>query len=410
MQYEIIKNMIKADLANNICPMMQGEPGTGKSSFIIDLAKDLNTKCFILSGASLSGKEDLTGVRPMPTDDTNTKFVQMMFPNIVLQEAIDYANAHPTETPILFLDEINRTKESATNALLSLATERRIVSTPLPNNLKIIAAGNPSSGTTPINKAAVNRFSVYRIDPDVETFLSVNPGLNKSVKAVLRKNPKLLFCESIVVDDTDTDDDNNDDKNGDFLAFDTDNESEDLVVKQFSSPRSITAISNWLNSYEKLFGFDGILELANTPDTDFGNALTAKIYGTVGRTEFANTLIEEISLSQDSEDTEDINLAEPLSYGIAAGQTDRQGLIDYVGSLSNAEQTELLIFCLQDARDNGRIVEALAEKMTAIDPTQMVILSKLNSANSFNEANMEELLKVRNSTIVPMFNIMGHTL
>ena len=98
---------VRRDLDNGLIPMLLGEPGIGKSSWLTNLANLMHTKCFTLACNQLADKADLTGARLVPTD--NGEYKQVFYPHAVIHDAIEYAIAHPRETPILFLDELNRT-------------------------------------------------------------------------------------------------------------------------------------------------------------------------------------------------------------------------------------------------------------------------------------------------------------
>ena len=44
-----LSTCIQADIDNNIVPLLLGEPGIGKSSWVEDLAAKMHTKCFTLA-------------------------------------------------------------------------------------------------------------------------------------------------------------------------------------------------------------------------------------------------------------------------------------------------------------------------------------------------------------------------
>ena len=61
-----LMKLVKADLKCGIIPMLLGEPGIGKSSWTIDLCKELHTKVFVLASNQLADKADVTGARLVP--------------------------------------------------------------------------------------------------------------------------------------------------------------------------------------------------------------------------------------------------------------------------------------------------------------------------------------------------------
>lgn len=104
-----LNKIVTTNLNTNKVPMLVGEPAIGKSSWVEALGEQLGTKTFTLQCNELSEKADLTGARTIPIDDAKTKFKQVFFPHADIMDAIEYARKNPDETPILFLDEINRT-------------------------------------------------------------------------------------------------------------------------------------------------------------------------------------------------------------------------------------------------------------------------------------------------------------
>lgn len=59
---DTLKTLVMHDLANNQIPMLLGEPGIGKSSWVEDLAKEMKTKSFTLACNQLADKSDLTEI------------------------------------------------------------------------------------------------------------------------------------------------------------------------------------------------------------------------------------------------------------------------------------------------------------------------------------------------------------
>ena len=116
----VLMTCVRKDLEKNLIPMLLGEPGIGKSSWLMALAGLMHTKCFVLACNQLADKADLTGARlvPVTDEDGNVKsYKQEFYPHAVIHDAIEYANEHPHETPILFMDELNRTTPDVRGAV-----------------------------------------------------------------------------------------------------------------------------------------------------------------------------------------------------------------------------------------------------------------------------------------------------
>ena len=163
----LVNTTIKLLDANRV-PALIGEPGIGKSSFVEDVARRTNTRCFTLPCNMLADKADLTGAR-LVLDEKTGVWSQKFFPHSTISKAIRYAEANPNEQPILFLDEINRTTSDVTSGTLTLVTLRSIGDEDLPKNLRIIVAGNDKGNVTALDDASVSRFAIINVAPDAST-------------------------------------------------------------------------------------------------------------------------------------------------------------------------------------------------------------------------------------------------
>lgn len=271
---------------------LAGQPGIGKSAIIKALANQLKTKVFVLSVNQLGTREDLTGARAIKDEKENT-YRQVFFPHAIIQDAIDYAKEHPSETPLLFLDEINRTSPDVTSAILALITERRIGTTNLPDNIRIIAAGNDEGNVNSLDDASITRMAIFHVQPDVGAFIKAQPNLNYYVKDLLQHNPELLVQSSNAVDDdSDPDDDDETDYANLNDLYDGD------TMTQMTVPRTLTYTSDFLNA-AKLTGkslpqnIDDIYNSLNPTDSPLYHAIIAQL----GDTPTANKLFENITQS-----------------------------------------------------------------------------------------------------------------
>ena len=242
-------------------------------------ANELNE--VIVTGYTTQRKADLTGARLVPVtnkDGNVTDYKQVFYPHAVIHDAIEYAIAHPDETPILFMDELNRTTPDVTSEALSIPTLRSIGSKQLPPNLRVITAGNDKGNITTLDEASISRFVLYHVTPDVDTFIAVNPDLNEWVEAVLKQHKEDLFCKSTTsISDSDTEE------------FIDDMLDDGDAMLQITTPRSITAVSRFLNTVSH----DELLDLFRemiTVDGDSIPVLQEVLEGYVGNTAFSHTL------------------------------------------------------------------------------------------------------------------------
>lgn len=372
--------IIKADLATGrIIPALMGEPGIGKTSFAMSLAEKLDTKLFTIQANQLSEKADLTGVRTVPTPDGES-YMQVFFPHQTIHDINEYAREHPDETPILDLEEINRTDDDVTSALLSLSTERRCGNTKLEDNIRIIVTGNTKGNVNVLDSASLSRFSIYEMEADTQVFLDVmGDNLNGYVRDVLSENPEYIFIKPNSVNDTysakaaqsnatDPDED-------DAASFDPNMFSEEEML-QFTTPRTIHGVSNWLNVAD-----DALLrELLTQTTSDNITMLEATLQAHTGDTEFTAALAMQIitDLNKPKSSSRGGNAAgavakpaKPGSYHHITTLTTRGDIENYIMSLSDEEKGELFNYTMCAPHDtlSTAIIQIVGSNLTEL-PTQ----------------------------------------
>lgn len=139
LPYTVVYKGLNLLLEQNteIVPNIVGHGGIGKSQMIRDLAKNNQFGYYEIT-CSLLQPGDLT--MPVPKEDHIQYFL-----NPQIQGAIDEANANPNRKVILFLDEFNRPIAMVQGELMNLVLQRNLMGQPLPDNVVIITAENPSS-------------------------------------------------------------------------------------------------------------------------------------------------------------------------------------------------------------------------------------------------------------------------
>lgn len=112
---------VKKDLENNLIPVICSQPGKGLISDLHELADKMQTKAFELRCSMLF---DLAEIKTAAAT------------------AIDYANQHPKENPLLIIDDINRTIPDMSNKLINICLTHMIQDQEkqhnIPDNLHII--------------------------------------------------------------------------------------------------------------------------------------------------------------------------------------------------------------------------------------------------------------------------------
>lgn len=372
-------------------PALMGEPGIGKSSFVEDVARRTNTRCFTLPCNLLADKADLTGAR-LVLDEQTGIWSQKFFPHDTISQAISYAKNNQNEQPILFLDEINRTTSDVTSGTLTLVTLRRIGNEDLPKNLRIIVAGNDKGNVTALDDASISRFAIINVAPDASTLIEIlGDNLHPWVKKVLEKHPETVFVkntnEQIAVDGQDDGDD--DDTVSVFDLFDGTEE-----IRPFATPRTIDGVSRYLN----ILSFDKIASLMATPSVtrDGRNIsyLQEVIEGLTGNTSFTTLLMGIISdeLSKGSTGTQNAQrVVKPRIYDKLkeASKTSIDAINQVIATMTDNDASGCFVFAMYEREDNTTIIQALNERLDKLAQNHINELIVLWSSGALYSKNCE---------------------
>ena len=388
-------------------PMLLGEPGIGKSSWIEDLGRKLHTKVFTLACNQLADKADLTGARlvPVETSTGETTYEQVFYPHAIIRRAIAYAIENPHETPILFLDELNRTTPDVTSALLSIPTLRTIGNTDLPDNLRVIIAGNDKGNITTLDEASVSRFVLFPVEPDVETFIQVNTQLNPFVKTVLMQHPESLFCKMVQTVTSQSDDDDDDD--GMTSIDEILDDGEDM--NQITTPRTITGVSNWLNCYDNA-ALMALLQETHNRDGEEVSLLQEIIEGFTGRTNFTKFLMAEIAtnLMTVNNQSNVTSVPKPQCYDKMKQCPDLTALNQFISTMSDHDKSGCLVYALYEKADNKAYINAiLASGITTLESNDMKSLMSLFGSDQLDDANVATFISNNAPLAVTLSSILS---
>lgn len=387
----LVNTTIKLLDANRV-PALMGEPGIGKSSFVEDVARRTNTRCFTLPCNLLADKADLTGAR-LVLDEKTGIWSQKFFPHSVISQAINYAKENPNEQPILFLDEINRTTSDVTSGTLTLVTLRRIGDEDLPKNLRIVVAGNDKGNVTALDDASVSRFAIINVAPDASTLIEVlGKSLHPYVKTVLEKHPETIFVkntnEQIVADGQDDDDDDN----ATVSVFDLFDGTEE--IRPFATPRTIDGVSQYLN----VLSFEEVASLMATPSTTRDGRqvsyLQEVIEGLTGNTSFTTLLMGVISdeLSKGSTGNNNAQrVVKPRIYSDLkeAATTSVDAVNQVVATMTDNDASGCFVFAMYEREDNAVIIQALNERLDKLSQNHINDLIVLWSSGALYSKNCE---------------------
>ena len=175
------------DSPEHIPLMIWSGPGIGKSSAVRQVANE-NGFNFIDLRLSLLNPVDLRGL-PMVNREQNTS--QWLPPEFL-------PNKKHGEKGILFLDEINLAPASVMAAGYQLILDRKLGEYTLPQQWKVIAAGNRSEDNANVTKfpsPLANRFVHIDIESDEKVWRkwAINSGISEQIIAFLGKFPQHLY-------------------------------------------------------------------------------------------------------------------------------------------------------------------------------------------------------------------------
>jgi hypothetical protein len=398
---DTLMKAVRHDLDNNLIPMLLGEPGIGKSSWTEALADLMHTKCFTLACNQLADKADLTGARLVPVldaDGNTVSYKQVFYPHAVISDAIAYAKENPRETPILFMDEMNRTTPDVTSECLSIPTLRSIGSVQLPNNLRVMLAGNDKGNVTSLDEASISRFALYHVTPDVDTFLGLNQNLNQFVKNVLTAHPECIFCKTTTT--VAGNDDDSDEQDIEEIIDD----GEDML--QITTPRTISAVSKWLNSFtnQELMA---LLAETHTVNDQEVSALQEILEGHIGNTVFCSFLLAEITsgIMTTNNQATALHVGKPACYDDFKNCASMSELNDFVASMTDNDKSGCLLYAIYEKADNANYIKALAPAVTMLESSDMKVLMQLITADSLDAENVHTLLST-DTTIADRLSVI----
>jgi hypothetical protein len=150
-------------VAANLPVLLWGQPGIGKSSTLVQLARGLDLPLETVI-ASVHEPSDFAGL-PIIGPDPATHGIAMAPPDWAVR-------LHRSGQGLLFLDEISSAPPAVQAALLRVVLERHVGSMALPDSVRIVAAANPAGSAADgwqLAPPLANRFVhlAWLHDPDV---------------------------------------------------------------------------------------------------------------------------------------------------------------------------------------------------------------------------------------------------
>ena len=193
-------------LSTEEVPLVVGESGIGKTALAKKLAKDNNWTLITIDGNLL--KEGEIGGLPtiesyMAINSNGEKIEKKTTVYAVhnkLREIDEEINAG--RSVLLFIDEINRCEHTVQQELMNLILNREINGYKLQDNVKILAAMNPSSKygsdfdyqVVDMDAAQENRFVWLNMEPDYNQWIkwAIDAGIESKVIEFISTFPEYL--------------------------------------------------------------------------------------------------------------------------------------------------------------------------------------------------------------------------
>ena len=380
------ENMIAIELKNKtLVPLLLGEPGIGKSSFVRGICEKHGWHFHELLCNQLAMQADLTGCRTVKyqLDDGTEDYKQVFFPHASIKEAIDDANANPNTTIVLFLDEINRTSSSVTSAILTLITARKIGNSVLPANIKLIAAGNDDGNIITLDKASITRFINHHCQADATTFLGLGT-VHPVIESVLKAQPQLIHQVKSISTNED----------GDIF------EEESTEFVSMAVPRTIMGLNEVL--------------LSDYPTISMMNGDDLKEYITayVGDNLFTEAICNEIAMSKINATVNPTIIApnKPQILDTLLSLNTVSDIYDVCKTMSDDEKSECINYMLYDkSTDYSTVIKIIMDNYTGnmLTGANMQVTMKLITSNAYNRDTYVSILQSGNALATTFKNVFG---
>ena len=193
-------------LGTNEVPLIVGESGIGKTALAKKLAQENNWSLVVIDGNLL--KEGEIGGLPtiesyISTNSDGEKIEKKITVYAVHNKLREIdEEISKGKTVLLFIDEINRCEHTVQQELMNLILNREINGYKLDDNVKILAAMNPSSKygfdfdyqVIDMDAAQENRFVWLNMEPDYNQWINwaINEGIEQKVIEFISTFPEYL--------------------------------------------------------------------------------------------------------------------------------------------------------------------------------------------------------------------------
>lgn len=193
-------------LSTEEVPLVVGESGIGKTALAKKLAKDNDWSLIVIDGNLLKEGEigGLPTVESYTSIDSNGNKIEKKTTIYAVHNKLREIDEEisKNKSVLLFIDEINRCEHTVQQELMNLILNREINGYKLHENVKILAAMNPSSKygsdfdyqVVDMDAAQENRFVWLNMEPDYTVWLkwAIDAGIEQKVIEFISTFPEYL--------------------------------------------------------------------------------------------------------------------------------------------------------------------------------------------------------------------------
>ena len=193
-------------LSTNEVPLVVGESGIGKTALAKKLAKENNWSLVVIDGNLLKEGEigGLPTIESYTTTNSNGEKIEKKITVYAVHNKLREIDEEIAKgkSVLLFIDEINRCEHTVQQELMNLILNREINGYKLHDDVKILAAMNPSSKygsdfdyqVVDMDAAQENRFVWLNMEPDYNQWLNwaMDSGIEQKVIEFISTFPEYL--------------------------------------------------------------------------------------------------------------------------------------------------------------------------------------------------------------------------
>ena len=193
-------------LKTNEVPLIVGESGIGKTALAKQLASENNWSFVVIDGNLLKEGEigGLPTIESYTTTNFNGETIEKKITVYALHNKLREIEEEIAKgkSVLLFIDEINRCEHTVQQELMNLILNREINGHHLHDDVKILAAMNPSSKygsdfdyqVVDMDAAQENRFVWLNMEPDYNQWINwaINAGIEQKVIEFISTFPEYL--------------------------------------------------------------------------------------------------------------------------------------------------------------------------------------------------------------------------